>query len=92
MGDEQERHAGALQRRNLLKQPGDAGAVQLRGGLVEDDEPARTTRPGDSRFCRCPRQSPGQPARIDLDAQLPAVRWPPRAAPATRSVRPVLCG
>jgi hypothetical protein len=68
VADEQERHALALQVPHPPEQPVDRGAVELGGGLVEDDEP-RPERQGPGDLHELPlfhREFAGEGLRIHV--------------------------
>ncbi len=68
VADEQEGHALRLQVADAVEEPGDRGAVELRGRFVQDDEPgAERQRAGDlDELPLLDRQLAGRGAHVDV--------------------------
>ncbi len=96
VGDEEERHSLGLQFPELVEEPADTAGVELRRGLVEDDQAgAEGQRPGDlDELPLLDREIARPGVRVDLDAVLGeellrALAQPPPADPAGLVVEPV---
>jgi hypothetical protein len=83
VGDEQHRDAGLGHRPHPGEEPFDRGSVELRGGLVEDDEAsADRQRPGDlHQLALLDGEIAGQAAGVDVQAVLLQQRAGPPAQP-----------